>query len=152
MTEMLKAGQKIPEFSSVDQEGKALTSSTLMGKPSVIYFYPRDDTPGCTVEACEFRDSMGDFSGLGVGVYGVSVDTEASHKKFHQKFGLNFPLIVDKDKKISEAFGVLNGNTAKRTTFIADSGGKIVHVFEKVSPRGHSSEVHAKLDELKLIK
>ncbi len=152
MTEILKAGQKIPEFNSVDQEGKAVSSSSIRGKPSVIYFYPRDDTPGCTVEACEFRDSMGDFSGLGVGVYGVSVDSEASHKKFHQKFGLNFPLIVDHEKKISESFGVLNGNSAKRTTFIADPDGNIVHVFEKVSPKGHSSEVHAKLKELKLIK
>jgi peroxiredoxin Q/BCP len=151
MSEILTAGKQIPEFNSQDQDGKAISSRDLSGKPSVIYFYPRDNTPGCTVEACEFRDSMEDFTKLGVGVFGVSTDSGKSHKNFTDKFNLNFPLIVDQDKKISQSFGVLNGNSASRVTFIADHNGKIVHVFEKVSPRGHSAEVKGKLKELGLI-
>jgi peroxiredoxin Q/BCP len=152
MSELLSVGSKIPQFETTDQSGKKISTSSLVGRPSVIYFYPKDDTPGCTIEACEFRDGMEDFKKKGVNVYGVSVDDQNSHKKFEEKFNLNFSLLVDNDKRISESFGVLGEKSAKRVTFLVSPEGKIVHVFPKVSPTGHSKEVMDKLTELKLIK
>ena len=151
MEELLKVGSKIPEFETIDQKGNKVSSKSMLGKPAVIYFYPKDNTPGCTVEACEFRDNMDHFKSKKVNVFGVSVDDQHSHRKFEQKFNLNFSLLVDSDKKISGKFGVLGERSAKRVTFITDAEGKIVHVFPKVSPKGHTEEVMKKMAELKLI-
>ena len=151
MAELLKTGSKIPEFETVDQQGNSIGSKAIKGKPAVIYFYPKDDTPGCTVEACEFRDNISQFREKGVNVFGVSVDDQKSHKKFEEKFNLNFPLLVDSSKKISEQFGVLGERSAKRVTFIVDSKGTVVYVYPKVSPKGHTEEVMNKLKELKLV-
>ncbi|MGP6206695.1 thioredoxin-dependent thiol peroxidase [Cuniculiplasma sp. SKW3] len=151
MAELLSVGSTIPEFETVDQHGNKVSSKNIKGKVSVVYFYPKDDTPGCTTEACEFRDSMEEYRKNGIEVYGISVDSENSHKKFTDKYSLNFTLLADKDKKISEMFGVLGERSAKRVTFIVDKEGKIRHVFPKVSPKGHSSEVIGKIRELNLI-
>ncbi len=152
MAELLSAGSKLPEFVTVDQDGKEISSKMIVGKPTVIYFYPKDDTPGCTVEACEFRDEMAEYTKKGIKVYGVSVDTLASHKKFQEKFKLNFPLLVDNEKKISEAFGVMGEKSAKRVTFLFDSKGNVIHVFPKVTPKGHTKEVMEKFKEKGQIK
>ncbi|MCL4346284.1 MAG: peroxiredoxin [Candidatus Thermoplasmatota archaeon] len=151
MAELLDAGKTIPEFETVDQHGKRISSRDMKGKVSVIYFYPKDDTPGCTTEACEFRDSMEEYRKNGIEVYGISVDSENSHKKFNDKYSLNFTLLADKEKSISEKFGVLGGRVASRVTFIVDRDGKIRYVFPKVSPKGHSAEVIGKIRELNLI-
>ena len=103
------------------------------------------------MEACEFRDNISQFREMGVNVFGISVDDQKSHKKFEEKFNLNFPLLVDSSKKISEQFGVLGERSAKRVTFIVDSKGTVVYVYPKVSPKGHTEEVMKKLKELKLV-
>ncbi len=151
MADLLNVGSTIPEFETVDQNGNKISSEKLLGKVSVVYFYPKDDTPGCTTEACEFRDSMDEYRKNGIEVFGISVDSEASHKKFVNKYSLNFTLLADKEKRISEMFGVLGERSARRVTFIVDREGKIQYVFPKVSPKGHSSEVIQKIRELKLI-
>ena len=151
MAELLEAGNPIPEFETVDQNGKMVRSGDIRGKVSVIYFYPKDNTPGCTTEACEFRDSMDEYRKHGIEVYGISVDSQSSHKKFEDKYGLNFTLLADDKKEISEKFGVLGERSAKRVTFIVDKNGKIAHVFPKVSPKGHSEEVINKIMELNIL-
>ncbi|MGP6220389.1 peroxiredoxin [Caldiplasma sukawensis] len=148
---ILNAGDELPEFETVDQDGNNINSKNIVGKPSVIYFYPKDNTPGCTTEACEFRDNMNMFKDKGVDVYGVSTDSKESHKKFQEKYGLNFRLLVDKEKEISKKFGVLNDKTAKRTTFIVGPDGKIKYVFKSVSPKGHSMQVYEKMKELEMV-
>jgi len=152
MVELLKEGSAVPKFDTVDQDGKSVSSHSILGKPTVIYFYPKDDTPGCTVEACEFRDEMEEYKKMGINVYGVSVDTMASHKKFQEKFKLNFPLLVDNEKHISESFGVLGERSAKRVTYLLDSKGTVIHVFPKVTPKGHTKEVLSKFKEKGVIK
>lgn len=119
-------------------------------KYSVIYFYPKDNTPGCTIEACEFRDFNQDISKLGIKVVGVSTDSPKSHDKFVEKFKLNFPLVSDEDKMIVSDFGVWAEKSMMgrkymgilRTTFLINSTGEIVHVWENVKPNGHAKEVY----------
>ena len=152
MAELLEVGSKIPQFETIDQDGNKVDNAKLMGRPSVIYFYPKDDTPGCTVEACEFRDENSEYKAKGINVYGISVDTQASHKKFQQKFNLNFPLLVDNNKKISEKFGVMGERSAKRVTFLVDDKGGVVHVFPKVTPKGHTKEVLETFKRVGVIK
>ena len=146
-----KEGDAFPDFSLESDSGSTVSINDLKGKKSVVYFYPKDDTPGCTTEACEFRDSMEEYRKNGIEVYGISVDSENSHKKFNDKYSLNFTLLADKEKSISEKFGVLGGRVASRVTFIVDRDGKIRYVFPKVSPKGHSAEVIGKIRELNLI-
>ena len=146
---MLKEGDKAPDFTSTDQDGKKVKLSDYKGKRVVLYFYPKDDTPGCTKEACSFRDSFSKFKKQGIAVLGVSPDSEASHKKFVAKYKLPFTLLADTDRSISEAYGVYGekkfmGRTymgVHRTTFLIDEKGKIKKVFEKVKPDEHASEV-----------
>jgi thioredoxin-dependent peroxiredoxin len=136
----LKEGDKAPSFSLLDE---------YKGKTRVVYFYPKDDTPGCTVEACAFRDNIRKIEGLDAVVIGVSPDDEASHDKFIGKFKLPFRLFPDTDKKVSEAYGVwvkksMYGKEymgVARTTFIVGKDGKIKKIYEKVKPEGHAEEV-----------
>ena len=144
---MLKEGDKAPDFPGLKE---------LKGKNVVLYFYPKDDTPGCTVEACGFRDSFKEIEKLGAVILGVSPDSEASHNKFISKFKLPFALLPDEDKKICQAYGVwveksMYGKKymgVARTTFIIDKNGKIAKVFASVKPEGHNAEVIATLKTL----
>jgi len=146
---MLKEGTTAPAFKTTDGNGESVTLKDLRGQKVVLYFYPKDDTPGCTKEACSFRDAFSKFTKRGITVLGVSPDKEASHKKFAAKYNLPFTLLADTDHSISEAYGVYGekkfmGRTymgVRRTTFLIDERGKIKKVFEKVKPEEHASEV-----------
>jgi peroxiredoxin Q/BCP len=146
---MLKEGTTAPAFKTTDGNGESVTLKDLRGQKVVLYFYPKDDTPGCTKEACSFRDAFSKFKKRGITVLGVSPDKEASHKKFAAKYNLPFTLLADTDHSISEAYGVYGekkfmGRTymgVRRTTFLIDERGKIKKVFEKVKPEEHASEV-----------
>ncbi len=149
MPGVLKEGDKAPDFTVRDGEGKTVKLKDFRGKKVVLYFYPKDDTPGCTREACAFRDAFGKFKRRGIEVLGVSLDGEASHKKFAAKFDLPFRLLADTDKAISEAYGTYGekkfmgrkymGN--HRMTFLIDEKGKIKRIFDKVKPDEHAEEV-----------
>lgn len=134
-----------------DQDGNVVTLNDLKGKKAVLYFYPKDDTPGCTTEACNFRDALPTFGG--VPIYGVSPDDAKSHRKFAAKFNLNFPLLVDEDHQLCDALGIwveksMYGKTfmgVERTTFVLDENGVIQKLFRKVKPQEHAEEVRAAL-------
>jgi peroxiredoxin Q/BCP len=146
---MLKEGSAAPAFKTTDAEGETVSLKDFRGQNVVLYFYPKDDTPGCTKEACSFRDAFAKFKKRGISVLGVSPDSATSHKKFATKYKLPFTLLADTDKSISEAYGVYGekkfmGRTymgVHRTTFLIDEKGKIKKVFEKVKPEEHASEV-----------
>jgi len=146
---MVKEGSTAPAFKTTDANGETVNLKDYRGQKVVLYFYPKDDTPGCTKEACSFRDSFSKFKKQGIVVFGVSPDNEASHKKFAAKYQLPFTLLADKDRSISETYGVYGekkfmGRTymgVHRTTFLIDEKGKIKKVFEKVKPDEHASEV-----------
>ena len=145
----LKAGDKAPDFTSKDQNGEEVSLANFKGKIVILYFYPKDDTPGCTAEACDFRDNYQSLIGKGYEVIGVSTDDSKSHKKFETKYSLPFPLIADEDKSINEAYGVWaeKNNYGKkymgtvRTTFIIDADGIIKQVIEKVDTKNASQQV-----------
>ena len=145
----LKAGDKAPEFTANDQNGKPVSLSDYKGKTVVLYFYPKDDTPTCTVEACDFRDNYQSLLAKDYQVIGVSADDEKSHKKFIKKYSLPFPLIADTDMEIVNAYGVwgekkLFGREYMgiiRTTFIIDADGVIQHVIDKVDSQAASQQV-----------
>jgi len=138
-----------PDFELQNEEGVEIRLSDYRGKPVVLYFYPKDDTPGCTTEACGFRDDYSAFTKKGIIILGVSPDTSKSHKKFKDKFNLPFPLLADIDHKVCELYGVWGRKQmigkeydgVFRTTFVIDREGKIVKVFEKVKPSEHAKEV-----------
>lgn len=146
---MLKEGTTAPAFKTTDQNGETVSLKNLRGRKIVLYFYPKDDTPGCTKEACSFRDAFSKFNKQDITVLGVSPDKEASHKKFVTKYKLPFTLLADTDHAIAEAYGVWGekkfmGRTymgVHRTTFLIDEKGKIKKIFEKVKPEDHASEV-----------
>ena len=146
---MLKEGDKAPDFSGKDQDGKKVKLSDYKGKRVVLYFYPKDDTPGCTKEACSFRDADQTFAKKGIKVFGVSTDDEKSHQKFISKFQLPFDLIADTDKKIVEKYGVWGEKSMYgkkymgtiRKTFLIDEAGKIAKIFDKVNVAEHADEV-----------
>lgn len=151
----LKEGDKAPDFTARDGEGKTVRLKDLRGKKVVLYFYPKDDTPGCTKEACSFRDSFAKFKKRGIEVLGVSLDNEAKHQKFAAKYDLPFRLLADTDRAISEGYGTYGekkfmGRTylgVNRMTFLLDEKGKIKKVFSKVKPEEHAEEVLAAFDE-----
>ncbi|HKJ96209.1 MAG TPA: peroxiredoxin [Thermoplasmataceae archaeon] len=151
MVDLLSIGTKAPDFHSVDQEGKEISLSHFKGRPVILYFYPKDDTPGCTKEACNFRDNYSQYEARGVKVLGVSVDDQESHRKFAEKYNLNFTLVADDSKDISRKYGALGDNVAKRVTYIIDKEGSIAHVYPNVNPDQHSDEVMAKLQDLGLV-
>lgn len=150
---VLTAGSKAPDFKLNDQAGQTHQLADYLGKTIVVYFYPKDDTTGCTKEACSFRDSYADFKAAGVPVIGISPDSEKSHTKFIDKYELPFTLLSDPDHKVCEAYGVWGlkkfmGREYEgvfRTTFIIGPEGEIKHVFEKVKPTDHSREVLAEI-------
>ena len=154
MTE-LKEGQKAPEFTAKDQEGNEVTLSQFLGKKVVLYFYPKDDTPGCTAEACDFRDNYQGLTAKGIVVLGVSIDDEKSHKKFIAKHNLPFTLLADTDKQIVEAYGVwgeknMYGKTymgTNRKTFLIDEQGNIAHIISKVDTKNSTAQVLELLGE-----
>jgi thioredoxin-dependent peroxiredoxin len=153
-TVQLKVGQKAPAFSLPNQDGNIVSLSDFKGKKVVLYFYPKDDTPGCTKESCAFRDGIDEIRGSGAEVLGVSGDSVESHKKFVKKFNLNFPLISDENKKMLHAYGVWKEKSLygrkymgiERTTFIINEEGKIDDIFHKVKIDGHLEEVLVGLD------
>lgn len=148
---MLKAGDKAPDFSAVADDGTRVSLRGLRGRPVVLYFYPKDNTPGCTVEACEFRDAWGELEAAGAVVLGVSPDGAASHARFRKKHRLPFRLLVDEKHAMAKAYGVwgrklmfgLSFLGVKRSTFVIDAEGRIVKVFEKVKAKGHAAQVLA---------
>lgn len=149
----LKQGDKAPAFTSKDQNGNPISLSQFKGKKVVLYFYPKDNTPGCTAEACDFRDNYQGLKAQGIEVLGVSVDDEKSHQKFITKYDLPFTLIADTDKAIVEAYGVwaeknMYGKKymgTNRTTFIIDEEGNIAHIISKVNTKAATEQVLALL-------
>jgi peroxiredoxin Q/BCP len=153
---MLEVGQIAPEFSLHDQEGQTRSLADARGRWVIVYFYPKDDTPGCTKEACAFRDDLPRFEGLNAIVWGVSADDEKAHRKFAEKYDLNFPLLVDPDKAVLEAYGAwveksMYGKRymgVQRITYLIDPEGKVAKAWPKVKPEEHAEEVAAALAEL----
>ena len=153
---MLEAGQDAPDFTLPDQDGEELTLSDLRGETVVLYFYPKADTPGCTIQACGVRDRDADYAKAGARVLGVSPDEVADVKKFADKFDLAFTLLADADHAVAEAYGVWGEKSmygskymgATRATFIVGGDGKIAKVFPKVSPKTHDDVVLEALAEL----
>jgi peroxiredoxin Q/BCP len=149
----LKTGAKAPAFSAPDQAGKTVSLDDFKGKTVVLYFYPKDDTPGCTTEACSFRDEFAAFRKKGAVVLGVSPDDARSHAKFAGKFSLPFTLLADEDRKIAEAYGVwveksMYGKKymgVERSTFVIGGDGKLKAVYRKVKPAEHVAELLAAL-------
>lgn len=149
----LKEGEGAPDFCVMNDEGQEVSLADFKGKKVVLYFYPKDDTPGCTVEACSFRDGIAQIKKKGAVVLGVSADSVASHQKFKKKHDLNFSLLSDESKKIVEEYGVWKEKSMygkkfmgiERTTFIIDEKGKIKKIFPKVSVKEHYEEVLAAL-------
>jgi peroxiredoxin Q/BCP len=147
-------GQPAPGFKLQDQDGKWHSLSDYKGKWVAIYFYPKDDTPGCTTQACSFRDNIFAYNKEGAVILGVSVDDVASHKKFAEKHGLPFALLADADKSVAKSYGVLKTymgvmEMARRDTFLIDPQGRIAKHYESVDPEGHSKVV---LEDIKALK
>ena len=146
---MLKEGQAAPPFELLDDQNQMVRLKDFQGQTVVLYFYPRADTPGCTTESCNFRDSLPNFRKLKVAVLGISPDTPSDQAKFKKKFNLTFPLLCDTDRKIAETYGVLKEKNMygkmvmgiERTTFIIGPDGKIARIFPKVRVDGHVEEV-----------
>ncbi len=145
----LKEGQKAPAISAKDQDGNTVTLDQFKGKTVVLYFYPKDNTPGCTAEACDFRDNYVGLTTKGIVVLGVSVDDEKSHQKFISKYDLPFTLLADTDQKIVQDYGVWGEKNmygrkymgTNRTTFIIDENGNIVHIIKKVDSKNATAQV-----------
>ena len=152
---MLKLQQKAPSFSLPDQNGVTHTISQYLGKKVLVYFYPKDDTPGCTTEACSFRDSYNMLQEAGLVVLGISKDTVTSHKKFGEKYDLPFPLLADVDTTVCQAYGVWGKKKfmgreymgISRKSFLIDEEGKIAKIYEEVKPKDHTKEVYFDITE-----
>jgi peroxiredoxin Q/BCP len=149
MSDWLEAGQTAPDFTLAADDGSKVKLSALRGKPVVLYFYPRDDTPGCTKEACAFRDQQSSLAKHGVTVLGVSTDDVASHVKFRDKYKLNFPLLADTDHRVAEKYGAwreknMYGKKSmgiQRSTYLIDGEGKVRKVWKRVQVDGHDAAV-----------
>ena len=152
MSSKLKTGDTAPDFEAETYGGETVKLSDVYKKGVVaLYFYPRDNTPGCTKEACSLRDGMEDLKGLGIQVLGVSTDGVKAHENFRNKYELNFPLLSDKSKDIIKLYGVKSAfGTAKRETFLINKKGEIVHVWTKVNTKKHAEEIIEKANELGL--
>ncbi|MFO8038194.1 MAG: peroxiredoxin [Sodalinema sp.] len=137
----LAVGSTAPDFTAKDTNGDTITLSQFKGKTVVLYFYPKDDTPGCTKEAQGFRDAYAELEGKDMVVLGVSMDDEASHKQFTEKYGLPFQLVADADGTVTRAYDVEGGGYSKRVTYIIDGEGKIIQVFDKVDTTNHAKDI-----------
>jgi peroxiredoxin Q/BCP len=157
MAEWIEAGQTAPPFTLTADDGSRVKLADLRGAPIVLYFYPKDDTPGCTREACAFRDRQKELAKLGAKVFGVSADDVTSHEKFRDKFRLNFPLLADVDHRVAEKYGAwreknMYGKKTMgivRSTFLIDAQGKVAKVWKRVQVDGHDEQVVEALEELK---
>ena len=146
---MLNVGDKMPQFSVIDETGKEVTNRDLLGRKTVIYFYPKDSTPGCTAEACNIRDNYQSFLARGYQVFGVSKDSQASHVKFKEKFDLPFPLLSDPTTEMLQAFGAwgekkLYGKSSMgtlRKTFVFDENGILERIIDKVDTKNHTAQI-----------
>jgi peroxiredoxin Q/BCP len=156
MTTHLKAGQPAPDFEAATTDGHRVSLGDYRGKKLVLYFYPKDDTPGCTKQACSLRDHVAELAAKGASVLGVSTQGEKSHQDFTRKYGLNFPLLADTEGKVGRAYGVLGGEgllsklktavgMADRVTFVIDEKGRIAHVIDRPDVANHADEVLALL-------
>ncbi|MFB2833584.1 peroxiredoxin [Floridanema evergladense] len=141
----LAVGTDAPAFTAKDTNGNTVSLSDLAGKTVVLYFYPKDDTPGCTKQACSFRDAQEDYQSKDVVVLGVSADDEASHQAFTQKYNLNFPLLADTNKELIQAYDVDGGGYAKRVSYVISPDGKIIHVDASVKTETHAQDILAAL-------
>jgi peroxiredoxin Q/BCP len=156
MADWIEEGAKAPDFTLPTQDGSKLKLSSLKGAPVVLYFYPKDDTPGCTKEACGFRDSKAKLAKFGAVVVGVSPDSPESHEKFRKKYSLPFTLLADIDHKVAEKYGAwreknMYGKKSMgiaRSTFIIDAAGRVAKVFRAVKADGHDAQVLAALEDL----
>jgi peroxiredoxin Q/BCP len=156
MAEWIAVGKKAPAFTLTADDGTKVRLSDLKGTPVVVYFYPRDDTPGCTKEACAFRDRKAEIEQLGARVFGISPDTVESHVKFRDKFGLNFPLLADPDHKVAEKYGAWREKNMygkktmgiQRSTYLIDADGKVAQVWPRVKVDGHDDQVIEALQKL----
>lgn len=152
---MIEEGKKAPAFTLPDQNGKKISLKDLKGKKIVLYFYPKDNTSGCTKEACDFRDTFPDFKKVNAVIIGISPDSVESHRKFAEKYGLPFTLLSDEKKEVLEKYGVWKEKSmygrkymgVERTTVIIDENGKILKIFPKVKVNGHSEEVLKAIQE-----
>ncbi len=141
----LSVGSHAPDFTVKDTNGNKVSLADFKGKTVVLYFYPKDDTPGCTKQACSFRDATEEYKHKNIVVLGVSADDQASHVAFTQKYGLTFPLLADTNKTLIKAYDVESGDKAKRVTYIIDGERKIVHVDDTINTTTHASDVLAVL-------
>ncbi len=156
MSDWIEPGQKAPAFTLTADDGSKVRLADLAGSPVVLYFYPKDDTPGCTKEACAFRDLKKDLQKHGAKVFGVSADDVASHVKFRDKFKLNFPLLADVDHAVAEKYGAwreknMYGKVSmgiQRSTYLIDAKGKVAKVWKRVQVDGHDQKVLEALEEL----
>ena len=142
MTNLPQQGEKLPDLDFTTESGEHIGTGGLTGQTTVLYFYPKDDTPGCTKEACAFRDRMQDYAKAGIQVYGVSLDSLESHREFREKYDLNFPLLSDEGGRAAETLGVLGDRgTARRVTFLLDPEARISRVYPEVTPDTHAEEI-----------
>ncbi len=145
---MVKEGDKAPDFclKGIDEEGREreFCLKDLLGSKLILYFYPKDNTPGCTTEACDFRDNLSRLQGKGYKVVGISPDTVESHKKFREKYSLNFPLLSDPEKKVAKAYGAYREKII-RSTFLIDEEGRIVRAWRNVKAKGHVESIMREL-------
>jgi peroxiredoxin Q/BCP len=156
MSDWIEAGERAPTFTLTADDGQQVRLADLKGKPVVLYFYPKDDTPGCTREACAFRDQKSRLDKHGVVVLGVSPDAVASHEKFRDKYQLNFPLLADPKHQVAEKYGAwreknMYGKKSmgiQRSTFLIDAQGKVAHVWKRVQVDGHDEQVLSAIAEL----
>jgi thioredoxin-dependent peroxiredoxin len=144
---MVEEGKPAPDFTLDSDSGESITLSDLRGKPVILYFYPKDDTPGCTRQACGIRDAYGEFEQAGAVVLGVSADTQASHERFKEKYSLPFTLLADPEHQLGEPYGVAQEgkNSYERSTFVIDADGNVSRIMRKVNPDSHADEVLAAL-------
>ena len=157
MSDWIEEGSKAPAFTLQADDGSKVKLSDLKGNPVVLYFYPRDDTPGCTREACAFRDRQDEIQGLGAKVFGISPDTVESHVKFRDKYSLNFPLLADPDHKMADKYGAwreknMYGKKSmgiQRSTYLIDANGKVAKLWKRVQVDGHDQQVIDALNALK---
>jgi peroxiredoxin Q/BCP len=144
---MVAEGDPAPDFTLASDSGEEVTLSSLRGRPVVLYFYPKDDTPGCTRQACGIRDAWGEFQRAGAEVFGISADDQASHERFKSKYSLPFTLLADPEGKLGEPYGVAQEGKSsyERSTFVIDADGNVARIMRRVNPDTHADEVLAAL-------